>query len=141
MLVRIINYSPELNGKYAKLINKNGPQRLVECGDTQVELLETEIEPITYDVVNWEEFIFNSERDFLKKFAHKANDLIGVWFSSESVKINYLLECGQTISDSVDILEFLDWMKKSALQQLSDFSEEIGDWENKLEQDVHDRTT
>jgi hypothetical protein len=59
------------------------------------------------------EFVYDHEEEFLKKFAVAGCDLVNIYFSTERVKIYYLIENGQTITDSIEMDDFVTWMEET----------------------------
>ena len=55
-------------------------------------------------------YIFDNEELFLEKFG-KGNimNLTTVSFANTSVKIVYVLDCGQHVSDSISMADYLAW--------------------------------
>lgn len=59
------------------------------------------------------DFIFGNEKNFIDIFCKgEIYDLIGVYFSDETIKVYYILECGQHITDSFKIEEYIEWKNK-----------------------------
>ena len=116
MLVRIKNYDPQFNGKYARLVSKDGGYRNVEFyhgGDLLgAELLETEVETMIYDVVNWEQVAFENQESLLERLINQRNfKLLDITFGS--THFNFVVKHqNSTLDRSGDILEFLDWTQK-----------------------------
>lgn len=57
------------------------------------------VEPIK-TLTEWERVAFSSEPDFLDAFCHKANELLGVYWSADNMKVYYLLKSGQHVTDT-----------------------------------------
>lgn len=60
----------------------------------------------------WEHAAWESEHDFLEKFCRGGTDLIEVSWSAAAMRVNYLVDEGQTVTDSIVIREWLDWYEK-----------------------------
>lgn len=62
-----------------------------------------------------EGFIFDNEESFLKRFIcsleSEGVELLGVYFSSECVKVHYLLSCGQHVGDTIKNDKVMEWIK------------------------------
>lgn len=57
--------------------------------------------------------VYDNEDLFMEKFAKYGDTLMGlngIYFGSETIKFNYILECGQHIGDSIKIGEFVEWL-------------------------------
>lgn len=63
-----------------------------------------------------ENFMFENEKDLLKHFFPKMEtmELFGVWFSSESVKIYYVLKGGQHVTESIKNKKMKEWLELKA---------------------------
>jgi len=57
------------------------------------------------------DFVFDHEKEFLAKFALEAYDLTNIYFSTERIKIYYILESGQHVTDSIETKDFVTWME------------------------------
>ena len=58
------------------------------------------------------EIIFDNLNTFNKQFCHdQAWEFLGVSFSTEYANIVYVLECGQTVSDSIEIEKVLQFIE------------------------------
>jgi hypothetical protein len=72
-----------------------------------------DIEPlmISLSVLNAEiRRIFDNEESFLKRFGKGSiMDLMEVSFTSQYLKISYVLDCGQHVCDTVKMSDYLDW--------------------------------
>jgi len=71
--------------------------------------LQTALKAINNEI----DFIFDREEEFLERFS-KGNtiDLTEVSFTSISVKIVYILDCGQHVTDSIPMDDYLAWRGK-----------------------------
>lgn len=60
-----------------------------------------------------ENFIYDNSELFLREFTNiKYPELVGVWFSSDSLKVHYWdTDSGQHFSDVVVIDKFENWLK------------------------------
>ncbi len=64
------------------------------------------------ELIKYEEIIFNNEELFKREFCDKSvMDLNGVYFNSESMKVNYVLLNGQHISNTFKLEVFENWLK------------------------------
>ena len=67
----------------------------------------------------WSKITFENEESFVEKFAPWAKDggveVIGIHFSAEQAKVNYLMNDGQHIVDSVKIGDWLEWASNSRI--------------------------
>lgn len=58
------------------------------------------------------DLVFANEQSFLKEFCNKdASDLLNIYFGEETVKIIYLLDDGQHIADTIELVYFLIWVE------------------------------
>jgi len=57
----------------------------------------------------WEKVAFDNEASFLETFTCKGEELIGVWWSSNTMRINYLAPDGQTIVTSRPLIDWFEW--------------------------------
>ena len=56
------------------------------------------------------DYIHDNTKDFMAKFAIEGYcELIDVYFSDTKIKIHYVMDCGQHVSDEKDIAEYLKW--------------------------------
>lgn len=60
-------------------------------------------------LAEWERIAFDHEQDFLEKFCHKAWQLLSVYWASDSMKVVYLIDEGQHITDSSPINDWLEF--------------------------------
>lgn len=61
----------------------------------------------------WSNIIFEREKSFITKFVPwgvaEDVEILSVHFSSEMVKVNFLLSSGQHVVDSIKIQDWLEW--------------------------------
>ena len=58
----------------------------------------------------WDEVLFQHEKEFLHVFCHDAWMLAEVSWSSENMRFVYIVESGQHICDSVKIEKWFEFM-------------------------------
>jgi hypothetical protein len=62
-----------------------------------------------------ESTICDNEDSFIKTFVKFTDPLFfgvtNIYFGSETVKFNYVLMCGQHVSDSIKLEEFVEWLE------------------------------
>ena len=69
-------------------------------------------EDVIAQLEEWESIFFKNTEHFIReksRFTH-VWDFEGIYFSSEHVKIYYILQCGQHVADSMEIEEFLEFI-------------------------------
>ena len=80
-------------------------------------------EPLPFDAYLFsnlgelENFVSNHEDSFLEDFAKGQKTMmgvVGIWFNSENVKFNYILDSGQHMTDSITNTEFKKFIEKIA---------------------------
>jgi len=62
----------------------------------------------------WERVAFGHESGFLERFCHNAWQLAKVSWSSETMHVVYIAECGQHITDSIPLNEWLEFYEANA---------------------------
>jgi hypothetical protein len=61
-----------------------------------------------------EDLVYEREESFLKRFSFNKDLLIGlagIWFNSNTIKIYYILDCGQHITDNISWTDFNNWLE------------------------------
>ena len=75
-----------------------------------------DLHQIMKDIEPYIDFAFEHEEKFLKSFAKVGFDdvfcLSEISFGADEVKIVYVLESGQHLSDAITTEEFISWMRK-----------------------------
>ena len=65
-------------------------------------------------LAKYEQACFENEKSFLLRFATwNSWQLASIAFSSEVIRFVYVLHCGQHISNSCKILEFIKWYEEN----------------------------
>ena len=59
----------------------------------------------------WEDFLFENEEKFLKRFCQNASELDKFSWNSENMHFTYVLDSGQHIGDSIKLKEWFDFLK------------------------------
>lgn len=56
-------------------------------------------------------FVFEHEDDFLSEFClgDSVMVLLSVYFASSEVKVYYILDCGQHVTDTIELKDFFEW--------------------------------
>ena len=76
-----------------------------------------DLSQVMKDIQSYIDFVFEHEDEFLKSFAKVGfNDvfcLSEISFGADEIKIVYVLESGQHLSDVITIDEFISWMRKT----------------------------
>ena len=62
----------------------------------------------------WERIAFDREPGFLERFCHNAWQLDKVSWSSETMHVVYIAECGQHITDSFPLRAWLEFYQANA---------------------------
>lgn len=63
-------------------------------------------------LTKWEDCTIKYNNEFIKRFC-KVTDVemvVGVWWSSDSMRIDYLVSSGRTITDGFKMEEWLGWL-------------------------------
>jgi hypothetical protein len=80
-------------------------------------LTKANFESLTTKLSNLEQLIFDNEDAFNQQFCNgQIWELVSVNFSSEMITIHYIMDCGQPISRTVEIGEFVKFVEKYRLK-------------------------
>lgn len=66
----------------------------------------------------WEEIAFFHEKEFMKEFCHNCPDLLNIYWNSKEMKVIYFTDDYTTISDSVKIEKWFEFIDKIGMNQL-----------------------
>jgi hypothetical protein len=73
--------------------------------------LKSSEKAILKQLSQWENLVFDHQEAFEKEFCND-NEILGLWFGSESVKIWYMYREGRHYSNSFPIKNFLKFVEK-----------------------------
>lgn len=81
--------------------------------ELQTPSASKEIEMVLAALYRWSGIIFEREESFIRKFVPRGVtgevEVLSVHFSSEKVKVNYLVNSEQHVVDSILIQDWLEW--------------------------------
>ena len=66
---------------------------------------------ITRELDNIDEIVWSNEKEFLEKFTINGTDLVEVYYGPFEVFFSYVLDCGQTVCDTIKIQKLQDWFE------------------------------
>lgn len=74
--------------------------------------IESMLDSISDQINPFVEFIYENEVTFLKYFVplEYTIGLIGVWFSENTIKYQFVLDSGQHIVHEIKYQEFIEWI-------------------------------
>ncbi len=105
--------------KLENLICKAAPLAMMEDNEptesgnsAEVRIQSTNLLSILSELSKTIQFIFDNETSFMMRFAKgKWDDLLEITFGSKHIRIAYLVRSGATVTDSIEIDEFLIWCR------------------------------
>ena len=76
----------------------------------EVNCSESELSALLCVLGSELDYIFDNTESFMKAFSRVDYwELVAVYFSDTKIKIHYILDCGQHVSDEKEIADYLDW--------------------------------
>lgn len=74
--------------------------------------------PSTRSLVNelsrWEFIAWDNEPDFLEKFCDGGQELLGVSWCAEKMRVYFFVDDFQQVTDSIPMGEWLEWLEEKA---------------------------
>lgn len=60
----------------------------------------------------WERIVFDNVESFEKDFCH-GEELVGVYWSSSSMKVYFMMRNGQHVTDGYSMDEWFEWLRNN----------------------------